>query len=94
MIQSGGILPFSLNANSFIKAYEGVLSIVNSVLNESKNMGAKKIEDTIVDAGLSLPGKTIEKEISSFNSSRVTLTNNEIKDIIKVVKSLENRGIL
>ena len=24
----------------------------------------------------------------------ITLTNNEIKDIIKVIKSLENRGIL
>ena len=43
-------------------------------------MGAKKIEDTIVDAGLSLPGKTIKKEILSFNSSSITLTNNEIKD--------------
>ena len=25
---------------------------------------------------------------------RITLANNEIKDIIKVIKSLENRGIL
>ena len=31
MTRSGGILPFSLNANSFIKSPEGVLSIVNSV---------------------------------------------------------------
>ena len=45
MIQSGGILPFLLNGNSFIKASEGVLSLVNSVLNESKNMDAKKIEN-------------------------------------------------
>ena len=26
--------------------------------------------------------------------SRIILTNNEIKDIMKVIKSLENRGIL
>ena len=45
MIQSGGILPFLFNGNSFIKASEGVLSLVNSVLNESKNMDAKKIEN-------------------------------------------------
>ena len=45
MIQSGGILTFLLNGNSFIKASEEVLSLVNSVLNESKNMDAKKIEN-------------------------------------------------
>ena len=49
MIQSGGFLPFSINENPFIKASEGVLSLVNSLLNESKNMAAKKIEDKIVD---------------------------------------------
>ena len=32
---------------------------MNSVLKESKNVGAKKIEDRIVEAGLSLPGKNI-----------------------------------
>ena len=30
---------------------------------ESKNMGAKKIEDKIVDAGLSLIGKKIKRGI-------------------------------
>ena len=29
-----------------------------------------------------------------FTGSGITLTDNEIKDIIKVIKSLENRGIL
>ena len=32
--------------------------------------------------------------ISSITASEITLTNNEIKDIMKVIKSLENRGIL
>ena len=27
-------------------------------------------------------------------ASEITLTNNEIKDIMKAIKSLENRGIL
>ena len=48
----------------------------------------------MVDAGLSLLGKKIKKGISSFNGLAITLTSNEIKDIIKAIKSLENRGIL
>ena len=58
-------------------------------------MGAKKINnDTIVDDGLSLVGKKIKKGISSIRDSGITLTNNRIKDNMKVMKSLENRGIL
>ena len=34
------------------------------------------------------------KGISSIMASEITLTNNEIKDIMKAIKSLENRGIL
>ena len=57
-------------------------------------MGAKKIELKIVDAGLRLLGKRILK-ISSINGSGITLANNEIKDIMKLIndyeiKSLEN----
>ena len=32
--------------------------------------------------------------ISLITGSGITLTKNEIKDIIKVIKSLENRGVL
>ena len=32
-------------------------------------------------------GKIIEKEISSITGSGITLANNEIKDIIKLIKS-------
>ena len=32
--------------------------------------------------------------ITSAVGSELTLRNNEIKDIMKVIKSLENRGIL
>ena len=45
MMQSGGFLPFSLNKNAFMKASEGFFSLINSVLNESKYMGAKKIKN-------------------------------------------------
>ena len=40
-----------------------------------------------MDAGLN----TVRQEIMS---SRITLTNNEVKDIIKIIRFLENRGIL
>ena len=57
------------------------------------------------DAALMLAGKATEyyankkinevnKKFISSKSSGITLTNNEIKDIIKVIKSLKNRGIL
>ena len=42
--------------------------------------------------------KNLHKQIDRFNKeyitgSGITLTNNEIKDIMKVIKSLESRGI-
>ena len=50
-----------------------------------------EIKDTLVNAGLSLLGKMIQKNIYG---SRITLTSNETKNFIKVIKSLENRKIL
>ena len=34
------------------------------------------------------------EKIALSKDSEITLTNNDIKEIIKVIKSLENRGIL
>ena len=36
----------------------------------------------------------MHQKFTSTKGSGITLTNNEMKDIIKVIKSLENRGIL
>ena len=47
-----------------------------------------------VDAGLKLIVRKIKKEISLITGLWITLTNNEINDIVKVIKSLVNRGIL
>ena len=66
----------------------------NSIAKESKNTGAKKNHKIIVDAGLNALAKKIKKGISSMIGSGITLSNNERKDIIKVIKSFENRGIL
>ena len=55
-------------------------------------MGATLLnKDTFVDAGLNLIGKKIKKGISSITGSDITLTNNEIKYITNVIKSLEIR---
>ena len=56
---------------------------------------AKKGADIARDLGNNL----LDKQIDRFNKEYITvpgiaLTNNEIKDIKKVIKSLENRGIL
>ena len=47
----------------------------------------------LVDAGINIIGIKIKNGISLVTSSGITLINHEIKDIIKVIKSLENRGI-
>ena len=39
-------------------------------------------------------GGTEKSGILSITGSGITLTNNEMIDFIKVIKSLENRGIL
>ena len=47
----------------------------------------------LVDAGINIVGKKIKNGILLVSSSGITLINYEIKDIVKVIKSLENRGI-
>ena len=47
-----------------------------------------------VDAGLKLIVRKIKKGISLITGLWITLTNNEINDIVKVIKSLVNKGIL
>ena len=38
--------------------------------------------------------RKIKKKLSSITGSGLTLTNNEIKNIVKVIRSLENREVL
>ena len=57
-------------------------------------MGIKKLNEyDIVNAGLSLLSKRIKKGISTITCFGITLNNNEINDIMKIINSLENRGI-
>ena len=61
-------------------------SLVNSIIKLNNGV--------FVDTGLEKNGKKIEKWISSITGSGITLTNNETKDIKKVIKPVENTGIL
>ena len=64
-------------------------------MDAENNMDAKYMNNYIfVDAAFNLLGKYIKKGISSITIWGITLKNNESQDIMKVIKSLENRGIL
>ena len=73
-----------------------IIIIVNTIVKkELKSTGTKQLNnDILVDAALNIIGKKIKKRISSMMGLWITLTNNKIKDIIKLIMSLENREIL
>ena len=88
-----------ISSDLFNTPAEGVFSLKKSLANKSKNIGAENINNNvIVDWRVCLLDKKIKikklKITSSVPGSEITLTNNEIKDIIKIIKSLENIGIL
>ena len=47
----------------------------------------------LVDPEINIISKKVNNGISLVSGSGITLANHEIKEIIKVIKSLENRGI-
>ena len=98
IVQLGGFLigPPNIFGPPIIPEITSLVNpIINSVVKELKNTGTKKLnKDILVDAGLNIIGKKIKKGISLITGAGITLTNNKIKDIRKVIKSLKNRGIL
>ena len=54
----------------------------------------KSLEIFVVGAGINVLGKKRQnkKRLSTIMGSAITLENNEAKDIIKIIRSLENRG--
>ena len=50
-------------------------------------------QNFLLDTGINAIGIKVKKRLSLIGSG-IALTNNEIKDIIKVIKSLEKRDIL
>ena len=92
LIQSGGIMAGISGIDNFINF---PFKMANSCLKELSYTDTKKINknnrnNLFIDTGLNMIGKKNKQKLGSG----ITLTNNEIKDIMKVIKSLENRGIL
>ena len=93
MIQSGGFLTDISSVTSTLdNIFKFAFKVKNSYSNEISNISHKKFKiidkNLVVDARLNLIGKKMKEKFSSG----IILTNNEIKDIMKVIKSLENRG--
>ena len=68
--------------------------IVNSYVKELKNTDPKKLKnkgiaDLLIVTGLNIHGKKIKKEISFIKGSGQTLAKNDIKDVMKVIKSFK-----
>ena len=72
---------------------EGSIFYLTDVFN-LPTKGLISLVYILVDTRLNIIGKKIKKETLSITRSRITLSNTEIKAIIKVTKSLENRRIL
>ena len=60
------------------------MNVLDSVIK------GKSISKALSDAGSNL----VNKNPLSLRGLGITLTNNEVKDIIKVISTSENRGIL
>ena len=91
MIQSGGIMTGIPGIDNFISF---PFKIENPYLIELSNTDTKKINknnrnNTFIDAELNMIGKKIKKK----NWFQNNIYKQWIKDIKKIIKSLENRGI-
>ena len=97
-IQSGGfIIPNAVDAtNPFLlfPPFRMIGSLAKSYGQKLENKDSKEINSNLAGTGVNNIGKKFKKWISSITGSGSTLTNNKIKDIIKVIKSLEKRRIL
>ena len=62
-------------------------SIKNLLEKELKNTGTKKLNDDILVNEVNIIGKKIKNKISSIEISVITVINNEVKHIMKVIRS-------
>ena len=62
-------------------------SIKNLLEKELKNTGTKKLNDDILVNEVNIIGKKIKNKISLIEISVITVINNEIEHIMKVIRS-------
>ena len=99
MIQSGGVsIPNAFDASNplfFFSLFRMIRPLAKSYGKELENKDPKKIDSNILaETGFKMIVKKIKKIVSSITDSGRTLTNNEIKDIMKVSICSWSRGIL
>ena len=96
IVQSGGFLADITGITSGLDNIVNFpIKVLESYSKELNNIATKKYKNNnknnlYIDAGLNMIGKKIKEKFGSG----ITLTDNEIKNIMKVIKSLGNRGIL
>ena len=92
MIQSGGIISELIAAipQAMFLAGRDVLKKGISLARKLAPALAGKATEYYINKEIN----TLNKKFPSSKGSGITLATNETKDIIKVIKSLENRGIL
>ena len=94
MVQSGGLLMLDFIADLF-PPFKIINSVATSYVKELNDTDTKKLNSNVlIHTRLNMIGKKIKKGISSVTGSGITLANNEIKDVMKALKPLQNRGIL
>ena len=86
MVQSGG-----LNALDLLNPAEAIYKIISKLKNLSNKVSHDKIDELIKTAVVC---RKVMPDFKNILGPGITLTNNEIKDIMRVIKSLENRGSL
>ena len=97
MVQLSGFLPafFDSLPNVMTDIISGKTTLMELIKNNKDiSKSEKEKAKFLLNAGLNIFGKVLHKKLSSITGSGITLQNNEIKDIIKVIRYLENRGIL
>ena len=97
IVQSGGFLADITGITSGLDNIVNFpVEVLESYSKELNNIATKKYKNNknknnlYIDAGLNMIGKKIKEKFGSG----ITLTNIEIKNIMKVIKFLGNRGIL
>ena len=84
-----------MQLEGFIPTLKISLKIAMQIANILYNLASdKNIPVTILDTGNDLFNNKTKNRSLSLKGLGLTLTNNQVKDIIKLIRSLENRGIL
>ena len=87
MIQSGGFV------NKFLGAFFDPVKTIKEIINKADKLSKKNVSLNHISEKVNFAKDVLWASTKTFGAG-ISLNNNEIKDIMKVIKALENRGIL